>query len=146
MIQPTISKQVWPFLASMSFVVVSFVNIQTKHDNSMPSTHSPWCSILFGKEGFISVSPNGRTVTVKDAFVSNSAEDSLVQNLLNGHQVPLSIMAISFEERSRYRINGHATLRKDGSDKNGWLSFTLSVQEAFGNCPKVSISSEYVWM
>eukprot|EP01034_Spumella_vulgaris_P024835 gene24835-31223_t len=126
MIQPSIPPVKIPYLRSLTYIVVASVD----HGDL---TFKPWSSILFGDEGFVSVSQDGRTILINNARVANLTTDPLVTNLQKSCKSPLSIMAINFEVRNRYRINGHAV---NMACKNGLLSFSLQVEEAFGNCPK----------
>lgn len=129
MIQPNVNPVKVPYLNSLTYIVVSSIDF-----GESLASFTPWSSILFGDEGFLSVSPDGKIVTVSNARVSNLSSDPLVSNLQKCGNTPLSIMAINFEVRNRYRINGHAV---STTCQNGLLSFSLQVDEAFGNCPKV---------
>ncbi len=119
------------YLNSLTYIVVASVD----HEESQTSA---WSSILFGEEGFVTVSSDGRHVNVNNARMANLSLDPLFANLQKCGKSAISIMAISFEVRNRYRINGHVVAM---TSKNDLLSFTLKVEEAFGNCPKVSFTN-----
>ena len=133
MLQPSITRTVHPYIMSLPYVAVSFVNMV---DLPYAATKSAWCAFLIGEPGFMSVSADGKSVSIRDAQLSQSTPiDILKLNLESGVVLPVALMMISLESRSRYRINGWVNTKT--SRVLGRISFELKVEIAFGNCPKV---------
>lgn len=112
-IRPFMPDQHREFYAQLPFIVIGGVD----------QNGWPWASILPGRPGFIS-SPNSSTLDIKTAFVSG---DPLTHAIKLG--APLGLLGIEMVSRRRNRVNG----RIDTTDKN---SFSLKVDQSFGNCPQ----------
>lgn len=132
MLQPVIAKTVHSYIQSLSYVAVSFVNMVPFEGISL---HSSWSTLLLGQPGFMTVSPEGRAVSVRNAAPSQMNFDLFKLNLESGLVIPVALMAISFESRSRYRINGWVQAKP--GKITGAMSFDVKIEVAFGNCPKV---------
>jgi predicted pyridoxine 5'-phosphate oxidase superfamily flavin-nucleotide-binding protein len=106
------------FLAELRFVVVG----ATAPDGQV------WASILYGRPGFLRVL-GPREVLVAARLLET---DPLAAALANTAQV--GTLAIDLPHRRRLRINGRAEAVQDG--------FRLTVDQAYGNCPKYIQSRE----
>uniref|UniRef100_A0A7R9ZZV6 FAD-binding FR-type domain-containing protein n=1 Tax=Pyrodinium bahamense TaxID=73915 RepID=A0A7R9ZZV6_9DINO len=95
-------------------------SVQQLDDGSM----KVWASALFGKPGFASVHQDFRHLEIETRI---AAGDPLAGNI--GVGAPLASLAISFEHRARYRINGRVVAATQDS-------VMLESLEAFPNCPK----------
>lgn len=112
-IRPFMPDQHREFYAQLPFIVAG----------SVDQNGWPWASILPGRPGFIS-SPDSSTLDIKTTFVSG---DPLTHAIKPG--APLGLLGIEMASRRRNRVNGHI----DTTDKN---SFSLKVDQSFGNCPQ----------
>ncbi len=127
MVQPLVPQGVRPYLSSLTYILVASVEI-------VNNLIHPWSSIIFGEEGFVSTSADGQTIKVTNARISMEGSEPLLKNLQNTKNGPISFLAIDFEHRNRYRINGRVSTV---TYMAGLLSFTMKTEECFGNCPKV---------
>lgn len=85
-----------------------------------------WCSLLFGKPGFLRAD-EGRSIVIEVADKERDDTDPLWANLAACPE--LGLLFIELGSRRRYRVNG--SVRK--IDKH---SVEVLVLEAFPNCPK----------
>jgi predicted pyridoxine 5'-phosphate oxidase superfamily flavin-nucleotide-binding protein len=90
---------------------------------SMDAAGRLWASILAGEPGFVR-SPTAKLLRVTTEQASG---DPLAQNLRPG--AALGVLGIQLETRRRNRANGRV-LEHDAR------SFTLQVEQSFGNCKK----------
>jgi uncharacterized protein len=111
-LETTIDPDVAPFLEERPFLVLASVDVQGR----------PWASPLTGAPPLIRVL-DASTAVLTGAVAPS---DPLHANL--GKPGPLAVLAIDFQTRSRYRLNGIGEAVPGG--------FRLSVHEAFGNCRK----------
>ncbi len=95
----------------------------TLYVGSSAADGRPWASELVGPPGFVTAS-DPRTVRIDAAPAPG---DPLRENLRVNRQVGL--LAIDLATRRRFRVNGLATERRDGT-------IEVAVAQAFGNCPK----------
>ena len=108
---PDLGGGVGDFLAERDFAVIS----------ARDSDHRLWTSPLLAQPGFLA--GHGRTLTVHAA----PDRGDPLYDLVAGQAV--GMLAISFATRRRVRVNG--TLTHAGID-----SLQITVDQAFGNCPK----------
>jgi predicted pyridoxine 5'-phosphate oxidase superfamily flavin-nucleotide-binding protein len=88
---------------------------------SMDRAGRPWASILAGQPGFVrSQAPKSLSVTAE-----LNPGDPLLENLHLGGA--LGLLGIQLEARLRTRANGHISALDS-------QSFTLEVEQSFGNC------------
>jgi uncharacterized protein len=90
---------------------------------SLDAQDRPWASILTGRPGFVTT-PDPRTLVIS---ARPTYGDPLNANLALGARVGL--LGIQLETRRRNRMNGTVSALGDGS-------FTVTVGQSFGNCPK----------
>lgn len=95
----------------------------TLYVGSVDAAGRPWASQLVGPPGFVSV-PSPHSVRIDAA---PGADDPLAANLRADPRVGL--LALDPLTRRRYRVNGSATVRTDGT-------IEVAVAQAYGNCPK----------
>lgn len=93
----------------------------------------PWASVLTGKPGFMS-SPEPRALRIAALPV---AGDPLAGSIRQG--TPLGLLGVELETRRRNRLN--ATVRDCDA-----TSFTLAVDESFGNCPQYIQVRQHRWV
>ena len=114
MVRSQISPGPREFLAGRRFAVIA----ATAPDGAV------WSSIVAGQLPFLTTDAAGHFLRI--AGVPRSS-DPLTPGLVVG--APLGVVAIDFETRRRFRINGH--LAEVAPD-----ALVVQVGEAFGNCPK----------
>ncbi len=93
---------------------------------SVDGAGAPWASLIFGSEGFASA-PSSEIVVLDRTRSQISSGDALLDNLRV--DAMLGLLAIELGSRRRYRINGFVSAVTDET-------VTLSVREAYVNCPK----------
>lgn len=104
-----------PFIEHQSTAIVS----TTDDDGNL------WASMLVGNEGFITVNTPQQIDLHLDRLKS-TRQDIVFKNL--GHKSNIGVLFIDTATRSRYRVNGQATLSSD--------KITITITEAYPNCPK----------
>ena len=90
---------------------------------SVDRSGRPWASVLVGRPGFAH-SPGPRTLEIDTPMIFG---DPLADNLAPGAQ--LGILGIEYQSRRRNRMNGEITSVSEAG-------MTISIKQAFGNCPK----------
>jgi len=113
MVQRIIAPARWSFLAGRRFAVVA----------AQTPDRSVWASVVIGPPGFLEVEAEGAILHV---HATVRPTDPLALALVEGARVGL--VAIDFEARRRFRVNGHVLSADDG--------IRLEVDEAYANCPK----------
>ncbi|UTW44981.1 pyridoxamine 5'-phosphate oxidase family protein [bacterium SCSIO 12696] len=93
----------------------------------------PWAVPLFGPRGFISSPSNTRLVL--NALPTLTG----LLDLDFKHGQKIGLLGIQLETRRRNRMNGVI-------DSIGENSFSIEVEQSFGNCPKYIQKRELVWM
>ncbi len=88
---------------------------------------SVWASVIFGPAGFVDAAEDGRSLTIGIPKEVREAGDPAWESLRTGGRVGL--LAIDLSNRRRLRVNGSGSWVNAGK-------LRLSVEEAFGNCPK----------
>jgi predicted pyridoxine 5'-phosphate oxidase superfamily flavin-nucleotide-binding protein len=117
---PFLTDQLRAFFPLLPFIVVSFVDAKG----------NPWGTILPGVPGFVS-SPTpdilhiGRAPPAGDPFAAALREGASI-----------GLLGIELPTRRRNRVNGIVSTC-DGS------SFTVTVQQAYGNCPRYIQQRDY---
>lgn len=101
------------FFAELPFVVLG----------SLDDEGRPWASMLTGRPGFVR-SPDPRRLAVAAKPIPG---DPLADNLRTG--AAIGLLGIQPETRRRNRMNGKVIDARRGS-------FTLAVDQSFGNCPQ----------
>ena len=113
MIRTELIDQHRAFYAELPFLVLGSVDDRGR----------PWASIVAGQPGFLST-PDAHTLDVAAIPV---AGDPLAGNLRDGADI--GVLGMQLETRRRNRMSGQISeIRPDG--------FSLSVLQAFGNCPQ----------
>jgi predicted pyridoxine 5'-phosphate oxidase superfamily flavin-nucleotide-binding protein len=100
-----------------------FEKLPTLLVGSLDGQRRPWASVLAGQPGFIQASDE-QHLHIAAAPLSG---DPLSAQLEVG--VPLGLLGIEPATRRRNRMNGTVVARDAGS-------FTVQVDQSFGNCPK----------
>lgn len=113
MIRSFMPDQHREFYAQLPFLVVG----------SVDGAGWPWASIVPGRPGFLA-SPDAETLKVSAGAIPG---DPLQGTIAEG--TPLGLLGIEVPTRRRNRMNG----RVSGTASTG---FTVSVDQAFGNCPQ----------
>ena len=113
MVQRTIAPARWNFLTERRFAVLA----------AQTPDGAVWASIVTGPPGFLAIEDHGAALHIR---ANVRPADPLISTLVEGARVGL--VAIDFEARRRFRINGHVVSTVDG--------LRLGVDEAYGNCPK----------
>lgn len=113
MIRTYLTEQHRQFFAQLSYIVVG----------TLDQAGRPWTSLLVGQPGFLST-PDEHSLQVVASYL---ARDPLSQNLQQGCDI--GFLGIDLSTRRRNRLNGKIT---DIQAK----SFTVQVQQSFGNCPQ----------
>ena len=110
---PKLSEQLRLFFPLLPFIVISYLD----------SEQRPWGTILHGTPGFVS-SPEPDVLRIDSVPGSG---DPFADKLRKGASIGL--LGIELPTRRRNRVNGIVS----ASDDSG---FTVTVEQAFGNCPK----------
>jgi uncharacterized protein len=113
MVRRTIAPARWSFLTERRFAVLA----------AQTTNGAVWASIVTGPPGFLAIEDDGAALHVR---ANVGPADPLASALVEGARVAL--VAIDFEARQRFRVNGHIV-----SIVNG---LRLGVDEAYRNCPK----------
>ena len=113
MLRTAIRPDARTFLAERRFVILAAETIGGQ----------VWVSILVGSPGFLQSSEDG---TQLDVTVGPELGDPIAPAISPENSV--GVLAIDFEARRRYRVNG--VIRTLGT------GIPVDVREAFGNCPK----------
>jgi predicted pyridoxine 5'-phosphate oxidase superfamily flavin-nucleotide-binding protein len=113
MVQRTIPPARWSFLSERRFAVLG----------AQTTDRFVWTSVVTGPLGFLEIESEGAALHI---HATVRPEDPLAPALVEGARVGL--VAIDFEARRRFRVNGHIVSVDDG--------LHLQVDEAYGNCPK----------
>jgi predicted pyridoxine 5'-phosphate oxidase superfamily flavin-nucleotide-binding protein len=120
-LRPYMTDQLRSFFPLLPFVIVSFVDDEKQ----------PWGTIIPGRPGFVrSLTPD----TLRIERVP-PAGDPFAAVLREG--MPIGLLGIELPTRRRNRVNGVVS----GHDRSG---FTVTVQQAYGNCPKYIQQRTYV--
>lgn len=106
-----------PFLSRQRFVVLA----------SIDRDGSPWASMVFGEQGFLSSSPDGSALHVELAKAAAQGPDPLWANLSIGARI--GGLAIELMSRRRLRMNGVIA----AIDAR---SMVVRIEHAYPNCPK----------
>ena len=93
----------------------------------------PWASILMGRPGFVNA-PDAHSLEIRSRPVFG---DPLAGYL--GNKTRLGLLGIEYPTRRRNRLNGTVSNRTNES-------ITLSVEQAFGNCPQYIQSRDYEFL
>ncbi len=104
-----------PFIEHQSTVIIS----------STDDKGNVWASMLLGDEGFVRVK-TPQQIEVYLSQLKSTPKDVLFKNLSNNTNI--GVLFINTATRSRYRVNGSATLNKD--------TLEITIAEAYPNCPK----------
>ncbi|MEO0468459.1 MAG: pyridoxamine 5'-phosphate oxidase family protein [Bacteroidota bacterium] len=115
MINPSLLPQAVGFLEAQNMLILSSSNAEGL----------VWSSVLFGETGFIEVPDLNRIIIHLDQL-QHELDDVLFQNLKEFEGI--GSMFIDMARQRRYRVNGTA-----------WIvgnKLEISVQQAYGNCPK----------
>lgn len=113
MIRSFMPDQHREFYAQLPFLVVG----------SVDRAGWPWASIVPGRPGFLA-SPDAETLQVSASAIPG---DPLEGTIAAG--TPLGLLGIEVPTRRRNRMNGRVA-------EAGASGFTVSVDQAFGNCPQ----------
>ena len=114
-IQESIQFGAMDFMMNQPFLVIA----------SLDKDGRPWSSILFGEKGFIKVQGT-KTFTISLNKLLSSASDIFFKNIQENNSI--GTLFIDHGLRIRYRVNG--TILQTGN------LLTITVNEAYGNCPK----------
>uniref|UniRef100_A0A7S3AAD9 FAD-binding FR-type domain-containing protein n=1 Tax=Rhodosorus marinus TaxID=101924 RepID=A0A7S3AAD9_9RHOD len=88
-----------------------------------------WVSEISGEPGFLHAQ-DPKTMTVKMSKAMVVPGDPVVENFQRSKDPRVGMISLSFEKTRRYRTNGTlSAFSRDGD-------LVVSVEEAFGNCPK----------
>jgi uncharacterized protein len=120
---PFMAEELRHFFPLLPFIVISFVDEQSR----------PWGTILPGIPGFMQ-SPTPDTLRIGRR---PPAGDPFAVALREG--TPVGLLGIELPTRRRNRVNGFVS----ACDASG---FTVTVQQAYGNCPKYIQQRSYVRM
>lgn len=130
MILDRIADNVSTFVAQQSFLFISFVDVDA--DPCLA-----WASVIYGPVGFVTIENEGKILRIHGGRTSHAMSDPLREMIRRRQNIPMGVMAIDFAMRRRYRINGHAEFTPVDGSEHDTLRFSLTVREAFVNCPKV---------
>lgn len=119
-LRPFLTKQLREFFPQLPFVTIA----------SVAPDGTPWASQLHGPPGLVRAL--GETTLRIDALPVPG--DPLAAALVPG--ATLGLLGLQPETRRRNRVNG----RVAKVDRGG---FTLSVEQAFGNCPKYIVRHDW---
>ncbi|WP_299244234.1 pyridoxamine 5'-phosphate oxidase family protein [uncultured Aquimarina sp.] len=115
MLKDHIMDQLIPFIEQQSTIIVSTTDANT----------NIWASMLIGDKGFVKVKTSKQIDIHLDQLKSTQTE-ILFKNILAESKI--GMLFIDTATRSRYRLNGYATLHSD--------KIEVTVSEAYPNCPK----------
>lgn len=120
---PYMTEQLRSFFPLLPFLVVSFVD----------DAERPWGTMIAGPPGFI-WSPTPDTLRVERLPPTGDPFAAVVRE-----GTPVGVLGIELPTRRRNRVNGIVSAC-DGS------GFTVTVQQAYGNCPKYIQQRGYAGM
>jgi predicted pyridoxine 5'-phosphate oxidase superfamily flavin-nucleotide-binding protein len=109
-----------------------FEKLPTIVVGSLDAARRPWASMLAGRPGFVRT-PDEHTMVVG---ARPQAGDPLAEQLAAG--APLGLLGIEPHTRRRNRMNG-TVLAVDAD------SFSVGVEQSFGNCPQYIQAREPQW-
>ena len=104
-----------PFIEQQSTIIIGTTD---EEDNL-------WTSMLIGEIGLVKVI-NAKQVDINLTQLRSTQTDILFQNISPNSK--MGILLINTATRSRYRLNGHASLFPDRIE--------ITISEAYPNCPK----------
>lgn len=110
-----IMDQLIPFIEQQSTIIISTTDTNT----------NIWASMLIGDKGFVNVK-TPRQIDIHLDQLKSTPTEVLFKNILAESKI--GILFIDTATRSRYRLNGHATLLSN--------KIEVMVSEAYPNCPK----------
>ncbi len=110
-----IMDQLIPFIEQQSTLILSTVDWQG----------NIWASMLVGGNGFIKV-VGSKEIHIYLDRLKSTLKDILFENITPNSKI--GVLFIDTATRSRYRLNGYASLTK--------AKLELTVSEAYPNCPK----------
>ena len=111
----SIVRGAFRYISNQPIVIISSVDEQK----------NIWASILVGEVGFVQV-PDETTITINLAMLRSVKDDIFFRNVAWHSQVGMLFMEPA--TRKRFRVNGQARLVGN--------MITVSVKEAYPNCPK----------
>jgi uncharacterized protein len=100
------------FLADLRFLVIGAAS----------SNGQMWASVLYGEPGFLQMRGS------RDVYIGARPSEADPLAAVLQRPAPVGTLAIDLPHRRRLRINGRVTPSEDG--------LRLSVEQAYGNCPK----------
>lgn len=115
MIADTIMRGAFRYISNQPMVIISSVDAQ----------RSIWASVLVGEVGFIQV-PDETTITLNLSMLRSVKDDIFFRNI--AWHSPIGMLFMEPATRKRFRVNGQANLVGN--------LITVSVKEAYPNCPK----------
>jgi hypothetical protein len=115
-IQSRILRGAFPFIRQQPMAILA----------TLDSLGKPWCSIVFGKPGFLQPSEDARRLTMSVRESERSDFDPLWANVFGEPRV--GALLVDLASRRRLKINGRCTLTSD--------DMTIDVSESFPLCPK----------
>lgn len=104
-----------PFIEHQSTIILS----TTDTENNV------WASMLLGAEGFINVK-TPKQIEINLNHLKSTRTEILFKNI--GTNTKIGVLFINTATRSRYRVNGHASLFNN--------KIEITIAEAYPNCPK----------
>ena len=104
-----------PFIEQQSTLIIS----------TLDTNGNIWASMLVGGEGFIKAA-SPQEIHVHLDRLKSTRNEILFKNI--GPSSKIGVLLIDTATRSRYRLNGNATLSSD--------VLAITVSEAYPNCPK----------
>ncbi|WP_281986923.1 pyridoxamine 5'-phosphate oxidase family protein [Aquimarina aggregata] len=106
--------------------LIPFIEHQSTAIVSTTDTYgNVWASMLIGDEGLIKVR-TPKQIDVHLNRLKSTQKEILFKNLRQESNI--GVLFIDTATRSRYRVNGHATLSSD--------KIEITISEAYPNCPK----------
>ncbi len=115
LLKDNIVDQLIPFIEKQSTVILS----------SLDTDYNIWASMLVGENGFIKVKTSKKVIIYLDKL-KTTQKDILFKNIRP--QSNIGVLFIDTVTRTRYRLNGSASLFSDRIE--------ITVLEAYPNCPK----------
>lgn len=94
---------------------------------SVDPSGTPWASLIFGAEGFVAGSEDGREIVIDLAQTNITPADIVWDNLDSDSRI--GMLVIEMHSRRRLRINGRIIERSDSR-------ISIQTHEAYPNCPK----------